>query len=43
MLKWLWPNARYYSEIPAGFSKNRDVGAWTGFIWLRRGTGGGLL
>jgi hypothetical protein len=20
-----------------------DVGAWTGLIWLRRGTGGGIL
>jgi hypothetical protein len=23
--------------------KNRDEGAWTGFIWLRIRTGGGLL
>jgi hypothetical protein len=23
--------------------KKRDVGAWAGLIWLRIGTGGGLL
>jgi hypothetical protein len=23
--------------------QNRDGGAWTGLIWLRKGTGGGLL
>ena len=23
--------------------KKWDMGAWTGFIWLRTGTGGGLL
>jgi hypothetical protein len=41
---------RYHSEDPGVSGRiilnrpsRREMGAWIGFIWLRIGTGGGLL
>jgi len=36
------PRLRWEDNIK-WFFKNCDGGLWTGFMWLRTGTGGGLL
>jgi hypothetical protein len=36
------PRSRWEDDIKLIFGK-RDGVAWTGLIWLRNGTGGGLL
>jgi hypothetical protein len=34
---------RWEDNIKIDLHQNWDVGTWTGYIWLRIGTGGGLM